>query len=154
MRDVLAISVPLPPNPLGPIATGVGSVLGGGARSVGDSILSAVGQSIARGLADACKQVTSGLLRFLSSSGGIDFHAGWWASGRTQTVLRSVGTLAAVLMVGFVLLAVIQGVLSGDPGAMLRATLVEVPVSVLGTVVLAAGAKLLLGLTDAASSAV
>jgi len=154
MAEVLAISIPVPPNPLGPIANGVGNLLGGGARSVGDSILTAVGQSIARGLADACKQVTTGLLHFLSSSGGINFHAGWWASGRTQAVLRSVGTLAAVLMIGFVLLAIVQGVLSGDPAAMLRAALVEVPVSVLGTVVLAAATELLLGITDAASSAV
>ena len=82
MAEVLAVSVPLPPNPIAPIVDGVGNLIGGGARSIGGSILSAVGQAIARGLADACKKVSDGLLHFLSSSGGIDFHAGWWASAR------------------------------------------------------------------------
>src|SRR5438552_883765 len=75
MADVLAVSVPLPPNPTGPIIDGVGNLIGGGARSIGESILSAVGQAIARGLADACRKVSDGLLHFLSSSAGVDFHA-------------------------------------------------------------------------------
>ena len=154
MGDVLAVSVPLPPNPIGPIVDGAGNLIGGGARSMGDSMLAAVGQAIARGLADACKKVSDGLLQFLSSSGGVDFHAGWWASARTHRLLASVGALAAALMIGFVLLAVIQGLLAGEPGAMLRAALVEVPVSIVGTVALVAVADLLLGITDAASSMV
>ncbi|HET9733510.1 MAG TPA: hypothetical protein VFP54_12625 [Acidimicrobiales bacterium] len=153
MGDLLGIAVPVP-NPIGPLISGVGSLVGGGARSVGDSLLTAVGQTIARGLADACKQVTDGLLRFLARSGGVDFRSGWWTSPRTHALLGSVATLAGVLMIGFVLLAVVQGIIAGDPAGMARAALVEVPVSVIGTVVLVAVAELLLGITDAASAAV
>src|SRR5437868_4988546 len=131
-----AISVPKPPNPVSFAINPAGSILGQGVGSIGGSILSAIGWAIARGLADACKKVTDGLLGFLGTSTGLNLHAGWWASARTQQVLHAVGLLAAVLMVGFVLLAVIQGLLAGEPAMMLRAALVEVPVSVLGTVVL------------------
>src|SRR5204862_222121 len=54
----------------------------------------------------------------------------------------------------FLLLAVIQGVLAGEPTSMLRAITVEAPVSVLGMVLLVAVTQLLLGLTDAASAMV
>ena len=154
MPEPLAVTLPLPPNPVGPVIDGLGGALGGGARAAGQSVLASAGEAIARGLADACKQVTHGLLSMLSASGGIDLQAGWWTSDRTQNLLRSVLTLAGVLMVGFLLLAVIQGVLAGEPASMLRAVAVEAPVSVLGMVLLVAVTQLLLGLTDAASAMV
>ena len=154
MGELLAVAVPTPPNPIGPIVDGVGNLIGRGASSIGSSILSAVGSAIARGLADACQKVSDGLLHFLTSSAGVQFSAGWWASDRTQAVLKAVATLAGLLLVAFLLLALIQGLLAGEPTAMLRAALVEVPMSVLGTVVLAAVTELLIGVTDAASTMV
>ena len=70
---------------------------------------------------------------------GVQFSAGWWASDRTQSVLHAVGTLAGLLLVAFLLLALIQGLLAGEPTAMVRAAVLELPMSVLGTVVLVAG---------------
>src|SRR5207249_2072490 len=61
---------------------------------------------------------------------------------------------AGLLLVAFLLLALIQGLLVGEPTAMVRAALVELPLSVLGTVVLVAVTELLVGVTDAASSMV
>src|SRR5205807_1373469 len=151
---LVGVSVPAPPNQVAPIVNGIGNVIGGGARTVGESLLSAVGQAIARGLADACKKVSDGLLQFLQSSGGINFHAGWWASDRTHAVLRAVATLAGVLLGAFILLAVVQGLLAGEPGVMVRAALVEAPVSILGIVALVGAVELLVGITDAASSMV
>src|SRR4051795_1818845 len=116
MTRFFAVSLPLPPNPIGPLVDGVGNVVSGGARSLGDSVLSAAGYAITRGLADACKRITGGVLEFLGTSGGVDFHAGWWASERTHAVLASVAVLAGVLLLAFVLLAVVQGLLAGDPG--------------------------------------
>jgi hypothetical protein len=65
-----------------------------------------------------------------------------------------VGALAAVLMVGFLLAAIVQGLLAGDPGAMLRSALVEVPISVAATAVLVSVTQLLLGVTDESSNLV
>src|SRR5207249_12000793 len=113
-----------------------------------------LGSAIASGLAAACKKVSDGLLHFLTSSAGVQFSAGWWASDRTQAVLRAVATLAGLLLVAFLLLALIQGLLAGEPTAMVRAAVLELPLSVLGTVVLVAVTELLVGVTDAASSMV
>src|SRR5438094_749408 len=117
MADVLAVSIP---NPIDV----VGGLAGRGASAVGGALLSAVGQAIARGLADACKRVGDGLLHFLTGPADISFTTGWWASARTHALLGTVSALAAALLVAFIFLALIQGLLAGDPAGMLRAALV------------------------------
>lgn len=151
MNALLAIELP---NPLGPIANGVRDALGAGARQAGGVVLGPIGDGIVRGLAGACKKVAEELLHFLSASASVSFERGWWASPRGQAIVHTVGALAVAFMVGFLLLAIIQGLLVGEPGTMVRAALVEVPVSVIATVVLVAVAQLLLGVTDEASTMV
>lgn len=107
-----------------------------------------------RGLGDACARVAQGVLSFLDASSGIDLETGWWAGERARAVMGSVLALSGTLMVGFCLLALVQGILAGDPAAMLRAVLREVPVSVAATAALFGITGLLLRLTDAASAMV
>jgi len=128
--------------------------VGAGARAVGEGFLDTVGQAILSALSKACAKVAEELLHFLSASSGVTFESGWWASERTQHLVRTVAALGAVLMVGFLLLAVIHGLLAGDPGAMLRSALVEVPISVLATAVLVSVTQLLLGVTDESANLV
>lgn len=142
------------PNPVEAVANGIGGVVGRGAGAVGSSIIDAVGGAIARGLAGAAGKVADGVLAFLTNASGPSFEQGWWAGARAQSLNRSVAMLAATLMIAFVLLALIQGIFAGEPAAMLRAALVEVPVSVAGTVVLVAVTQVLLGITDGASAMV
>lgn len=151
MSPVLAIDVP---NPLGPIGDAVGGAVGAGARAAGAGFLDTVGQAILSALAKACAKVAEELMHFLSASAGVSFDSGWWASVRGQHLVATVAVLGAVLMVGFLLLAIVQGLLAGEPGAMLRSALVEVPLSVLGTVVLVSVTQLLLGVTDESSNLV
>lgn len=151
MSAVVAATIP---NPVEAVANGIGTVVGRGAGAVGSSIIDAVGGAIARGLAGAAGKVADGVLGFLASSSGPSFDQGWWAGPRAQSLVRSVALLAATLMIAFLLLALIQGILAGEPGAMLRAALVEVPVSVAGTVVLVAVTQVLLSITDGASAMV
>ena len=75
----------------------------------------------------------------------VNFDEGWWANDRAQTLVRQIGTLALVLTLLFLLLALVQGLFAGDVGGMLRATLVEVPVTIGATVALMAVTQLLLG---------
>src|SRR5205085_10298788 len=98
VSPVLAIDVP---NPLGPVGEAVGSVVGAGARKAGQEFMDTVGQAILSALAKACDKVATELLHLLSASSGVSFDAGWWASSRGQHLVRTVGALGAVLMVGF-----------------------------------------------------
>jgi hypothetical protein len=109
---------------------------------------------VVSGLADAARRMAEGVLSFLDASSGIRLDSGWWAGERTRAVLGVVGALSVALLVGFCFLALLQGLLAGDPGAMVRAVLREVPVSVAGTALLVGITAMLLRLTDAASAAV
>ncbi|HUR23860.1 MAG TPA: hypothetical protein VMZ73_08315 [Acidimicrobiales bacterium] len=151
MTPILAVDVP---NPVEVIGDGISKAAGWGASKAAGAFLGPIGDAIVRALAEAAKKVADELLHFLSASSSVHFDAGWWASDRGQAVVRTVGLLATVFMVAFLLLALVQGLLAGDPGAMLRSALVEVPISVVATVALVSVAQLLLGVTDEASSMV
>jgi len=106
-------------------------------------------------LARVATQVLQQMLGvLLDATTRVSFTSGWWTEPSAQEVLRLVLALSAALMVGCLLLALLQGLLAGDPGSVLRAVVIEAPVSVLGIVVLTAVAAALLDFTDAASGAV
>jgi len=90
----------------------------------------------------------------LDATTRVSFTSGWWTDPSAQQVLRAVVALAAALMVGCLFLALLQGLLAGDPGGVARAFAVEAPVSVAGIVLLTGVTGLLLDFTDAASAAV
>lgn len=141
-------------NPADAVVDTVGGLAGRGASKIAGDALGFLGGAIMRGLGDACARVAQGVLSFLDSSSGIHLEAGWWAGERARAVLGAVFALSGTLMVGFCLLALIQGLLAGDPGAIVRAVIREVPVSVAATAALFGVAGLLLRLTDAASAMV
>lgn len=142
------------PNPIHVITDGASAVGGYIAGRAADTFLGPIGDAIARGLAGAAKKVSDELLHYVTSSESVNFRSGWWANDRAQTLVREIGTLALVLTLLFLLLAVVQGLFAGDVGGMLRATLIEVPVTIGATVALVAVTELLLGLVDGASSMV
>jgi hypothetical protein len=142
------------PNPADVVVDTVGGLAGRGASKIAGETLSLLGGAIMRGLGDACARVAEGVLSFLDSSSGMHLDTGWWAGERARAVLGAVFALSGTLMVGFCLLALIQGLLAGDPTAMVRAVVREVPVSVAATAALFGVTGLLLRLTDAASALV
>ena len=142
-------------GPAGAVGNAVGGAVGGYvADKAADAFLEPIGKAIARGLAGAAKKVSDEVLHFITSSASVNFDEGWWANDRAQTLVRQIATLALVLTLLFLLLALVQGLFAGDVGGMLRATLVEVPVTIGATVALVAVTQLLLGLVDGASSMV
>lgn len=147
---ILAIDVP---NPLQPIADGIGGVAGWAGRKAAGAVLGPVGDAIAEGLAGACNKVGTEVLHFLTASSSVHLDSGWWASPRGHRLTGIVLGLAAVFMLGFLLLALLQGLAAGDPGAMLRTACLELPMSVAATAVLAAVTQVLLGIADEASNA-
>ena len=154
MSPVVAFDLPAPPNPISPIVDGVTNIIGGGAKAAGQAALDAILHWIADSLASACSTVMNGLFQFLNTSSTVSLTQGWWAGPRAQHIVAAVGQIAGVLMIAFLLAVVIQGTLAGEPGAMLRAAVKEVPLAVFGTVALVSITGLLLALTDAGSSMV
>ncbi|MPZ28461.1 MAG: hypothetical protein GEV12_19140 [Micromonosporaceae bacterium] len=105
-------------------------------------------------VARLCRQLLEEAGAKLEASTAVSFTSGWWVEPESQAVAQAVMALAAVLMAGCLLLALLQGILAGNPAMMLRAVLLEAPISILGIVVLTAVTAALLALTDAASAMV
>jgi len=96
--------------------------------------------------------LVDGALNFLKTAARPDVQAAWFSgAGSPYATVRNV---AGLLLVGFVFLAIIQGLLAGDPATMLRRVATDVPVAVLGMVTTVTVAAKLLELTDALSTAV
>ena len=116
--------------------------------------LSGVTSALWRWLAQGCADLGREVIASLSGAGAIEFSSGWWSGPRTHAVLGVIASLAAALMVAFLLLAVIQGLIAGDPGGMLRHAIGQVPLSVLGMVAVVGVTDLLVRITDSAAAGV
>ncbi len=150
---MMTLAVGLP----GPVITGPG-LPGAGPASIPGSIAKGMADGVlgwfVEALGAAVAKVGEELLNFLDSSSAATFDEGWWSGPRAQEIWSMVVILAGVIMVGCLLLAVIQGVVAGEPMAMVKAAFLEVPISVFGIVVMVAATTLLMGITDGASAAV
>ncbi|MGH9152970.1 MAG: hypothetical protein ACRD03_11355, partial [Acidimicrobiales bacterium] len=111
-----------------------------------------VADGIARWVLGAVEFFVNGVIDFLRNSARPDVEAAWFAgAGSPYATVRNI---AAVLLLGFVFLGLIQGLLQADPTAMVRRVLGNLPVAVAGMVVTTAVVGRLLELTDALSDAV
>lgn len=142
------------PSPLDPIGQATGGLVRGAATKAAEATFDVVVQAVGQALANAASKVATEVLHFLQASSSVDLDEGWWTSPSARSIVGSVAGLAAVLMVGFLLLAVIQGLAAGEPTMMLRSAFAEVPTSVFAIVVLSAVTKALLAITDGASAMV
>jgi hypothetical protein len=111
-----------------------------------------VADGIAGWVLGAVEHFVTGVVNFLQTAAAPDLHDVWFAGAGSP--FATVRTIAAALLAVFALLAVIQGLLRGDPGAMLHRVVVGLPAAVLAIVVTIAVSTQLLELTDALSAAV
>ena len=95
---------------------------------------------------DAVVWVVGGVFNFFLDATDPNVEADWFQRGNGPygTTLG----IAAVLLVGFVLIGITQGVLAGDVGGMLRRVGFELPMAVLGMVGLVTVTQALVTLTD------
>lgn len=126
----------------------VTEVVGGGAGWAFDGIA----DGISKWVLGAVEFFVQGVIDFLRTSSGPNVESAWFAGAGSP--YASVRNIAALLLVGFVFMAILHGLLNGDPGAMLRRIVGALPVAVGGTVVTTAVVGQLLKLTDALSDAV
>jgi hypothetical protein len=94
----------------------------------------------------------NGVVNFLKTSARPQVEAAWFAGPGSP--FATVRNLAGMLLVGFVFLGLIQGLLRGDPGAMVRRVGSDLPLAIIGMVATVAVVARLLDLTDALSTAV
>ena len=130
-----------------------------GAGLITDAIGSATGWSFAQLASGVAAWVLSGVawfangvVNFLKTSGRPQVEAAWFAGPGSP--FATVRNLAGMLLVGFVFLGLIQGLLRGDPGAMVRRVASDLPLAVIGMVATVAVVARLLDLTDALSTLV
>lgn len=127
--------------------------------AAGDLLSSAAGwgfdkvaEGIAKWVLGAVSFFVDGAVRFLQTSSRPQVDADWFAGPGSP--FAAVRNIAGVLLLAFALLAVLQGLLHGDVGMMVRQVAGKVPVAIAGMVVTTAVVVKLLDLTDALSSAV
>ena len=142
--------IPAIPNPI----TAVGNALGGAASKAAETAFDFFLRRIAQALANAAAKVVTEVLHYLDTSSTVSLDQGWFAGPRAREITQSVLLFAAVLLVLFLLAAVIQGLVKGDVGLMMRAAAIEVPMSVFGMVVLTTMTAVLLAVIDGFSSLV
>ena len=132
----------------------LGDRAGDAARTVAGPLLQSVVSTVWRAVAEGCADVGREVVSALSAPAGIDLSSGWWTGPRTRDLMAVVLGIAASLTVVFLLLALLHGLLAGDPLGMVRNAVAQVPLSVLGMVAVVGVTELLLRLTDALSAAV
>jgi hypothetical protein len=101
---------------------------------------------------DAVVWVVGGVFHFFVDSTDPNVQADWFiADGGPYATTAAIG---ATLLVGFVLAGIVQGVLAGDVGGMLRQLGLNLPVAVVGMVGLVTIVQALVQLTDDLSNGV
>lgn len=147
MKATLAAGIP---NPMSLITDATGAA----ARAAAEPIVHSIASTFVRWLADACRDVGREVVSVLAGSASPQFDRGWWASPQGRELMSTVTALAAVLALAFLFLALIQGLLTGDPIGMVRTALGHVPLSALGVGAVIAATGLLLRVTDEATALV
>jgi hypothetical protein len=138
------------PNPISFVTDATGAA----ARAAAQPIVHSIASTFVRWLADACRDVGREVVSVLAGSASPQFGRGWWASPQGRALMGTVMALAALLALAFLLLALVQGLLAGDPVGMVRTALGHVPISALGVGAVVAVTEVLLRVTDEATALV
>lgn len=111
-----------------------------------------IAEGIAAWVLGAVAFFAEGIVDFLATSASPNLSAGWFSGPGSP--FATVRNIAGVLLLGFVLLGLIQGLLTGDTAGMMRRVALDLPGSVLAMVATTVVVDRLLALTDALSAAV
>jgi hypothetical protein len=136
---------------LNPIDDIVSGVFGLGGDVVGDAFKSAFTWAvgfIVSAFVNAAHHVIDEVFGFFDASSTVSFTSGWWTGAANQALLGTIVRLTVVLMLIFLLLAVLDGLWHGNPGEMVRAAFLQLPLSAFGTATLVAFTTVLLGISD------
>ncbi len=136
------------PNPVEAIGEGLGTAASKAAESAFEFFMT----RLATALGNAATKVVSEVLAYLDTSSTVSLDQGWWAGPRARDIWQAVVVFAGALLVLFLLVAIVQGLIRGDVGLMVRTVAVEAPVSVFAMAAITTVTGVLLAATDGVSS--
>lgn len=140
-RALIALDIP---NPVDVLTHVVSAPAGWAWNQVADGI--------AKWVLGAVAYFVDGVINFLLTSARPDVSSAWFSgAGSPYATVRGI---AIVLLLAFVFLGIIQGLLAGDPGGMIRRVAADLPAAVFGMVTTTIVVSKLLELTDALSAMV
>ncbi|MEZ5278978.1 MAG: hypothetical protein R2770_00765 [Acidimicrobiales bacterium] len=139
-------------NPIDDAIDGLGGLVGGAAEAAGEAILSVVVEFAFGLIADAVTSVTNSVIAAMTATTSIDLDGGFFAA--ITPIRQIVLGMSVALVLAFFLAAVIRALAAGEPGAVIRTALVDVPASMLLMAMSVTVAWILIRVVDAASLAV
>lgn len=131
------------PNPVGWVIDKVSGFVGGVATKGFEVIIG----GLTAWVVDAVVWVVGGVFNFFLDSADPNVQADWFITGHGP--YATTVSIAASLLLLFVLAGIIQGTLDGDVGGMLRRIALELPISIIGMIGLVTVTQILIRLTDA-----
>ncbi len=139
-------------NPVDDIIDGVGGLIGGAAEAAGEAVLDLVVQFVFGLIADAVASVTGAIVEAMDSTTAVDLSGGFFPA--LTPIRQTVLGMSMALVLALFLISIVRSVAAGEPGAIIRAALVDVPSAMLLMVMSVTVAWILIRIVDEASLAV
>lgn len=139
-------------NPVDDIIDGVGGLIGGAAEAAGEAVLDLVVQFVFGLIADAVASVTGAIVEAMDSTTAVDLNGGFFPA--LTPIRQTVLGMSMALVLALFLISIVRSLAAGEPGAIIRAALVDVPSAMLLMVMSVTVAWILIRIVDEASLAV
>ncbi len=142
---ILAIDL----NPVDGVIGGIDDLIGSAAEAAGEAILELVVAFVFGLVADAAAAVTEAIIAAMTSTTAVDLDGGFFPE---LTPLRqTVMGMSIALVLAFFLASIVRALAAGEPGAIIRAALVDVPAAIMTMLLSVTIAWILLRIVDEAS---
>lgn len=136
---------------LNPVAA-IAAALQGVAEKTGEAAVSAVAEVMFGLVADAVQAITTMVVSAMNATTEVDLDGGFFPA--LTPIRQTVLGMSAALVLALLFLSVLRSMATGEPGAIVRAVLVDVPAAILTTTLSVAVAWVLIRVVDQASLAV
>ncbi len=139
-------------NPVEDIIDGVGGLIGGAAEAAGEAVLDLVVKFTFGLIADAVASVTGAIVSAMDSTTAVDLNGGFFPA--LTPIRQTVLGMSMALVLALFLVSIIRSLAAGEPGAIIRSALVDVPSAMFLMVMSVSVAWILIRIVDEASLAV
>ncbi len=139
-------------NPVDDIIDGVGGLIGGAAEAAGEAVLDLVVKFTFGLIADAVASITGSIVSAMDSTTAVDLNGGFFPA--LTPIRQTVLGMSMALVLALFLVSIIRSLATGEPGAIIRSALVDVPSAMFLMVMSVTVAWILTRIVDEASLAV